>query len=158
MTDYSINGVNIRNRINHNDLRNGEVLKCGIDNEPLLFHYGIVIKENNKTLIAHNPFVGESILLEDADAFFDNRYIITNHGVLTTKNAKELIIKFNEIKHKKYNLLTYNCEDFVNEMIEKPLFFYRGKVLFFSTLALLSFLAYKYISNKSKKAELQLSN
>jgi hypothetical protein len=146
--NLAINGINIPNRIDAKTLRNGEVLKCGIDDEPLLFHYAIVIGNGDDLLIAHNPFVKDVISLDTVDNFFDNRYIIINHGVLTNKTKEQLLAKFNEIKDKKYSLLSYNCEDFVNEMIDKPNFFYRGKYLFFGSLILLGYLTYKYIKSK----------
>lgn len=149
-----INGINIPDRVDPKSLRNGEVLKCGIDDEAILFHYAIVIKDGKKTLIAHNPFVDDKIALDTVDVFFDNRYIITNHGVLTEKSSKQLLDKFEEIKDKKYNLLTYNCEDFVNEMIDKPKMFQKGKYLFFGSLLVLSYLTYRWIKSSNNKQKI----
>lgn len=139
-------------------MNTGEVIKAKVlGGLPFRFHYGIVLIENNETFVLHNPYMMHP-LKTPYNEFFQSRVLQTNFGQLGSSDPSVLMEKFNHVKDKKYNLLTFNCEDFINYMtdrtcIELEKCFFMGKLIFWGTvLSVISSLLFIwwYIKNNKK--------
>lgn len=135
----------------------GEVIRARIVKYPCIFHYGIAINCKDGCYIAHNPSTAKSgnpkPLLESVEDFFKNRTFEKSFGVLTNKNEDKLLAKFDEIKDKDYSFFLFNCEDFVNEMIDS-FEFQRGKIqlgILVVSVAVLSFFIGRSVVKHFKK-------
>lgn len=125
-------------------MKTGEVIRVRkYKTNPFLFHYGIVLNEiapddSISQFILHNPFGGYPSKTTSVD-FFKDRDFEKSFGILAAADPVILMEKFNRVKNKKYNLLTFNCEDFVNYMIERNCIslencFLRGKISFWASV------------------------
>ena len=97
--------------------QSGEVIRARVTEAPFIFHYGIIINWDGNQYILHNPFmIGPSI--DTVPDFFKNRYFVRSYGKLTSKTDEDLLSEFNSIRDKKYSTFYFNCEDFINRMID----------------------------------------
>ena len=115
----------------------GEVIRTGYYAGPW-FHYGIVVAINGKIYVAHNSTKNEGGCphLDEIQDFILERYITRSYGVLTNLNANQILDKLNAVKDRRFNYLTWNCEDFVNYVIGKPGYFKLGKIIMVSITAI----------------------
>lgn len=138
-------------------MNTGEVIKAKVlGGLPFRFHYGIILVENGSVFILHNPYMMQPVKTA-WDEFFMTRVLTQNFGKLGSSDPAIILDKFNQVKDKKYNLLTFNCEDFINYMtdrscIELEKCFFKGKLIFWSSvLGLISSLLFIYWFLKKKK-------
>lgn len=138
-------------------MNTGEVIKAKvIGGLPFRFHYGIILMENDSVFVLHNPYMMQPVKTS-WDDFFKTRILTQNFGQLGSSDPAILLEKFNAVKDKKYNLLIFNCEDFINYMtdrscIELEKCFFRGKLIFWSTvLGIVSSLLFIYWFLKKKR-------
>lgn len=98
--------------------KSGQLIKAKVDSLPFIIHYGITIVENNKVYILHNtPFY--NTIIDPFDNWIKTRKIISIQNTkLTDISNKNIIEKFKKICFKKYNLLNYNCEHFIDCMLD----------------------------------------
>ncbi len=118
----------------------GQVFRARPMTKPFMFHYGIIIHRNGQPFVLHNPFP-LSPQIDTIEDFFYHRILEKDYGKLTDKSDMELWNTFNDLRGRKYSLLTFNCEDFVNDMIGN-FRFQRGKIELFLFVAILGAISY----------------
>lgn len=85
---------------------------------PLIFHYGIICNVDGCQKIIHNPQNGSPVI-ESFDDFFKDRYFEKSFGIQTQKTNVQILECYDKIKHKKFDLFLFNCEDCMNTIIGK---------------------------------------
>jgi len=86
---------------------------------PLIIHTGITLVENDQILVCHNTGIknnqfGGSIIIEPISDFLKlGRITSTKETDISTTQIK---LFYEEKKLIRYSALTYNCEDFINEL------------------------------------------
>lgn len=132
-----------------NNYKNGDVIKASVQ-MPLVFHYGIVgiNPTTGETLIFHNPY-GEKPKIDSVTDFFKTRKELEVYSGLTQKTFVELLATFEQLEPKKYRLFKFNCEDFINKMIENEIFESGEIYMIFSAVIflLMAFLILKLTTN-----------
>lgn len=100
-------------------MKTGQIIQANPGILSFLYHYGIILEKQGVIYVMHNsPFKGPA--MEPFDQWIKLR---KNYTVYDSDLMKEscacLQAKFNALVHKSYNLLTYNCEHFLDEMLEQ---------------------------------------
>jgi len=133
-------------------LKTGDIIKVKSNLLPIIYHYGIVLKNDNQFLVFHNdPFSfnksGGNIVSECFDNWVKGKEIkeIYSTGV----NEQEIINTINKNHKKQYHFLNNNCEHFVLSVKNKNN--YSPQVIGWSIIALSSIIAFSIILNKNKK-------
>lgn len=96
-------------------LRSGNIIVTSIDGIPIFEHAGVVSIQGNTISVWHiNPENG--VLKEDISTFLSNRRIIE----VRDKSLSEdfLSRKIDQLKNKKYDIIKFNCFDFVKAVHE----------------------------------------
>lgn len=89
-------------------------------NLPLCFHVGITCLYNGEMCVFHNTpsktnGYGGNVICEPLYKFLSDRKI---NAIYPTNIPTEKILQnFNQIKNKKYNALNFNCESYINQLI-----------------------------------------
>ncbi len=98
-------------------LKTGDLVKVKSEKTAFIYHYGIVIRENNDFYIYHNDpdrknKVGGNIIKDNFLEWVKGREIVevTSMNIDNT-NIEEIV---DQLKHYKYDLIYFNCEHFVN--------------------------------------------
>ena len=103
------------------NLINGDVIYTSCVNIPFCYHLGIVYDDGQNKRVFHNsPYIknkiGGSICLDDYKDFIKERDVIK---VVRTHTPKERILKIsNKYKHEKWDTFLFNCEDYINEIVD----------------------------------------
>lgn len=108
--------------------KTGEVIRARIPQLPVVFHYGIIVYHNNQPYVLHNPIDGGPTM-DTLPDFFNQRDFEISFGRLTKKTDEQLLNDFNKVKTTKYDILHWNCEDFINYLIGY-FKFQKGKIQF----------------------------
>lgn len=97
-------------------LQTGDVIKTK-SHTPLFFHYGVVLHENGRVLIAHNPYKG-SIVVEPFESFGKDRpiYRVFRNEKTVALTDEKILQKVKELKNNPYDGLAHNCEDGVKDI------------------------------------------
>lgn len=139
----------MNNLLNTNELTNGTIIISVVTSFPILKHYGVIYIENNELFILHNsPTLinefGGNILKEKLNDFLIDRKIIG----IEKHNIHFNILKENyeTLKLKKFNLLEFNCETFVNIITNSK----TSKNVLFKTVTVITILLL-YGSSNSKR-------
>ncbi len=98
-------------------LKTGDVIKVKAEILPIIYHYGIVVKNENNFVVYHNdPFTfnrkGGNIIKENAEDWIKNKEIVCVINTNLTEIDIELKVK-NSIKDK-YHFFNNNCEHFID--------------------------------------------
>jgi len=97
--------------------KTGDIVKARVLSMPNIIHSGIVLMRDDTILVAHNTPskknpAGGNTVIETMNAFLDaGREIIRVRE--TQLNYEQIMNAFHEIKHVPFNLLEFNCDDFV---------------------------------------------
>ena len=98
-------------------LKTGDLIKTKAEDYPLIFHYGIIDKQDDNLFILHNHpdkinSKGGSIVKEPFDKWIKGKDIVSVEPTnLKTTDIDEL---FDKLKVYKYDFINFNCEHFVN--------------------------------------------
>lgn len=98
-------------------LKTGDLIKTKAEDYPLIFHYGIIDKQEDTLFILHNHpdkinSKGGSIVKEPFDKWIKGKEIVSVEKTnLKTDDIDEL---FEKLKVYKYDFINFNCEHFVN--------------------------------------------
>ena len=100
--------------------KSGQLIKAKVNKFPLIDHYGIILVDRGENYVMHNsPFV--SSVIETLDKFLSTRTKIEVKDTDLILDSNESIIDRFEMECKKqYRLFNYNCEHFIDCMLDQP--------------------------------------
>jgi hypothetical protein len=99
--------------------RTGQLIKAKVNSLPFVDHYGITLIQNGKTYILHNtPFRGS--VIDPIEVWLQDRQVIgVQNTQLCNKSNQYILNLFKTICKRPYNLLSYNCEHFIDCMLSR---------------------------------------
>ena len=99
--------------------RSGQLIKAKVNSLPFVDHYGITLIQNGKIYILHNtPF--KSSVMDPIENWIQDRQITrVENTELCNKSNEYIIQQFNTLCKKPYDLLSYNCEHFIDCMLSR---------------------------------------
>jgi len=128
-------------------MENGDVFKA--QRKPLIYHYGVYFKDSDGIEKIIHSTDSKNIVIETLDYFLSDRKVISIFKTNISGCSLEYIYEQYELlKNKKYDLLSYDCEDFVSEFTKTKIIFKQKKKYVLSGVILL-ILSYS-ILNKGK--------
>jgi len=101
----------------------GDLIVARVNSMPLIYHLGIFADVDGVPCVWHNSpdntnSFGGSVLCDPLNVFLQSRQIV---GIVPTKiNSKLINDRIPQLAMVKFDLLNYNCEHFVNDMIGEP--------------------------------------
>lgn len=134
------------------NLKTGDVIKVKAEILPIIYHYGIVVKNESSFVIYHNdPFTfnrkGGNIIKENVEDWIKNKEIVCVINTNLTEIDIELKVK-NSI-NEKYHFFNNNCEHFIDGIRNQIV--YSPQVIGWTIAVASMVLAYTIIKNKKKK-------
>ena len=110
--------------MNENNFQSGQIVKASVNSFPLIFHYGIILKDNNQVFIIHNSpdavnLYGGNVLISLLSDWLTTRKIVSIQS--TNLTNEQINYKYEELKARKYNFLTFNCEHFIDYMLQRDI-------------------------------------
>jgi hypothetical protein len=120
-----LNEIKIQNREHTiSKLETGDLIKLKVDVLPILYHYAIVEKQDDKLYIYHLQTDkinsnGGNLICEPLDTYIKGKDIIS----VTKSNlgSKDLTQMYEALKGYKYDFINFNCEHYVNFVTDKKL-------------------------------------
>jgi len=120
-----LNEIKIQNREHTiSKLETGDLIKLKVDVLPILYHYAIVEKQDDKLYIYHLQTDkinsnGGNLICEPLDTYIKGKDIIS----VTKSNlgSKDLTQMYESLKGYKYDFINFNCEHYVNFVTDKKL-------------------------------------
>jgi hypothetical protein len=102
-------------------LKTGDVIYTDCVDIPLCQHLGIVYENNGEKMVYHNsPYnknkFGGSVCCESYEDFIKDREILK--VVRTNVKKEEIFLASNRCKSDTWDSMFFNCEDFVNEVVD----------------------------------------
>lgn len=102
-----------------NELETGDLLTMKAETFPIIYHYGIIEKENNELFIYHNQTdfyngFGGSIVRQPFMDYIRGREIVHVEPTGLSKENIDGIV--DELKDKRYHFINNNCEHFANKL------------------------------------------
>ena len=145
-----INKIKIENRKHLvSKLKTGDLIKTKADILPIIYHYGIIIKEENEIFIIHNHpdkvnSKGGNIVREPLKKWTKGKDIVSiEHTDLKVNDINEL----EEIlKNYKYDFINFNCEHLVNFAKNKD--YVSPQLLRWTSIAIISITVYFLLKYK----------
>lgn len=119
----NLNEIKIQNReYTISKLETGDLIKLKAEVLPILYHYGIVEKQDGVIYIYHlQPdkinINGGNLICEPFEQYIKGRDIISVSK--TDLNSNDLKLMYEQLKNYKYDFIGFNCEHFVNFATEK---------------------------------------
>lgn len=103
-------------------MKTGTIVICSVNDMPLIKHYGIIINQGGKDLVAHNSpdnknRYGGTVVIEPYTMFVKSRKLI--NAIITNASEGEILNCCRENKTKKFDSLAFNCFQFVNQCAGK---------------------------------------
>jgi hypothetical protein len=145
-----LNKVKIENRKHKiSKLQTGDLIKTKADILPIIYHYGIIIKEENEIFIIHNHpdkinSKGGNTIKEPLEKWIKGKDIVSiEHTNLKIDDINELL---NTLKNYKYDFINFNCEHLVNFAKNKD--YVSPQVLRWTTIAIIGISVYFLLKNK----------
>lgn len=145
-----LNKIKIENRKHVvSKLQTGDLIKTKADILPIIYHYGIIIKEGNETYIIHNHpdkinSKGGNTIKEPLEKWIKGKDIVSvEHTNLNVDDINELV---NTLKNYKYDFINFNCEHFVNFAKNKD--YVSPQVLRWTSIAIIGISVYFLLKNK----------
>ena len=126
----------------------GAIIEVTVNSKPYIKHYGIIVyDENNEVKVLHNtPDFGKPTETTYADFMKSRSNPKFFSNILNTKTNEEIYNRFNNLKDRKFNLLTFNCEHFIDLMTGNKLFSeqkFQFIIIVIVLIILISILIYK---------------
>ena len=146
----NLNKIKIENRKHIvSKLQTGDLIKTKADILPIIYHYGIIIKEENDIYIIHNHpdkinSKGGNTIKEPLGKWIKGRDIVSvEHTNLKVDDINELV---ETLKNYKYDFINFNCEHLVNFAKNKD--YVSPQVLRWTTIAIIGISVYFLLKNK----------
>lgn len=101
-------------------LKSGQLVKAKAEIIPIIYHYGIIIVEDGEIYILHNSPAKSSVieLFENWEA---TRSVVSVIDTELIGFSNEYILnRFDSVCKRDYILFQYNCEHFVDCMLNRP--------------------------------------
>lgn len=99
--------------------RSGQIIKASVNLLPGVYHYGIIINENKDVYVLHNtPF--RSAVKDTLSDFLKSRKLtslLDSDLIYCTNDGIE--DRFKAQCSKSYDLFNYNCEHFIDCMLDR---------------------------------------
>jgi len=97
----------------------GNIVKSRINKLPFIYHYGIIVMNGSIPVIMHfSPngvnSRGGSLHVDRVEAYLKTRTLVSVTN--TTLTNEQIEAAYNGFIEKKFNLITRNCEHFVNQV------------------------------------------
>jgi hypothetical protein len=130
-------------------LQTGDLIKTKADILPIIYHYGIIIREENEIYIIHNHpdkinSKGGNTIKEPLDKWIKGRDIVSvEHTNLKVDDITELV---ETLKNYKYDFINFNCEHLVNFAKNKD--YVSPQVLRWTSIAIIGITVYFLLKNK----------
>jgi len=145
-----LNKIKIENRKHIvSKLQTGDLIKTKADILPIIYHYGIIIKEENEIFIIHNHpdkinSKGGNTIKEPLEKWIKGKDIVSvEHTNLNVDDINELV---ETLKNYKYDFINFNCEHFVNFAKNKD--YVSPQVLRWTSIAIIGISVYFLLKNK----------
>lgn len=87
---------------------------------PFIKHYGMIVFINGKPNIVHN-IIGRHPTITPYEEVFTNRRV--ERVLRTGMTDDQILSKYEKIKDKKYNLMSFNCENLMTYMCDSSIGF-----------------------------------
>ena len=104
----------------------------------ILGHQGIVLVENDEIYIYHNTPINGSAIKDTLEQF-----LVAKREILsferTNLSENDITTRFEEVKHKKFNWFSWNCDHFINYMLSGEQKSPQIKKILLTTIAIISF-------------------
>jgi hypothetical protein len=146
----NLNKIKIENRKHIvSKLQTGDLIKTKADILPIIYHYGIIIKEENDIYIIHNHpdkinSKGGNTIKEPLGKWIKGRDIVSvEHTNLKVDDINELV---ETLKNYKYDFINFNCEHLVNFAKNKD--YVSPQVLRWTSIAIIGITVYFLLKNK----------
>ena len=146
----NLNKIKIENRKHIvSKLQTGDLIKTKADILPIIYHYGIIIKEENDIYIIHNHpdkinSKGGNTIKEPLGKWIKGRDIVSvEHTKLKVDDINELV---ETLKNYKYDFINFNCEHLVNFAKNKD--YVSPQVLRWTSIAIIGITVYFLLKNK----------
>ena len=120
-----LNKIKIQNREHIiSKLKTGDLIKLKVDILPILYHYGIIEKQNDKLYIYHLQIEkinihGGNLICEPLEKYIKGKDILS--VIETNLSSNDLSRMYESLKKNKYDFINFNCEHFVNFASENKL-------------------------------------
>ena len=106
------------------NIKTGDIIQVKSDFLPIIFHYGIVVCENNEKYILHNDpdkfnKHGGSIVKELLTDWIKGKDIVEVHKTNVSKEQIEKVAQ--DFKQMPYHLIHFNCEHFISKIVNKEI-------------------------------------
>lgn len=100
-------------------MNNGDIIQARVRNVPGIFHFGIIVIEGGQAYVFHNtPFRGT--VCDPLPLFLRTRYGAEfRPSKLSGRPTPEIVNRFEQCKGN-YHLLSFNCEHFIDCMMDQP--------------------------------------
>ncbi|NPD48015.1 hypothetical protein [Lentimicrobium sp. S6] len=103
-----------------NNFKAGQEITTKAKNLPFVAHKGILVPFMGSFYVLHNT-INKNVHSEEYSEFVKNREVLKVEDTdLCVLSAEEILDHFDILKSKKYNLISYNSEHFVEEMKHAP--------------------------------------
>jgi len=133
-------------------LKTGDIIKVKSNFLPIIFHYGIVVRNDENFVVYHNDperinLRGGNIIKENTIDWIKDKEIVevisTNHTIKSIEDTVKKNI------YKKYDFFNYNCEHFVLSINRSS--FFSPQVLGWSIFLSAAFLSYYILRKKQNR-------
>lgn len=99
----------------------GQLIKAKVNNIPFIYHYGIILQEAHETFGLHNS-PRQSSVIDTLDTWLETRTVESVQDTnLIGQTNKTIINRFKTECKREYKLFSYNCEHFVDCMVDQEL-------------------------------------
>lgn len=147
-----INSLKLKNRdYCISKLETGDLIKVKSEILPIIYHYGVIQKENNDIFIIHNHpdsvnSKGGNVCKDNLSKFIKGRDIVSVEK--TNLKNKEIDETYEYLKSHKYDFINFNCEHFINLIKGKK--YVSSQVFKWTGLVIIASLTYLIIKNNRK--------
>lgn len=118
----------------------GSIVKATIKNMPFIYHYGVIYNDGSMIAVLHNtPSTGVSFVPYSEWVKSRNLRKVSN-SKLTGLGNEVILKKFAQVEGKNYHLLKFNCEHFIDYMLDRRRHSEQLQLFSFLGFALLLFL------------------
>jgi hypothetical protein len=130
-------------------LETGDLIKTKANILPIIYHYGIIQKDEDDIYIIHNHpdkvnSKGGNTTKEKLDKWIKGRDIVSVEKTNLNVNDIDELVKI--LKDYKYDFINFNCEHFVN--LAKNKSYISPQVLRWTSVAIIGFTVYLLLKNK----------
>jgi hypothetical protein len=97
----------------------GQIIKASVNDLPLIYHYGIVLIDGEQIYVLHNS-PDNVHMIDTLDNYLESREIIEIRNThLNNLPINYILNRFNEDCKQTYHVINYNCEHFIDCMLNE---------------------------------------